>query len=366
MKTGFSRFLLLVIFVGSLTSTQAQTLKPQRLRSEFVKLVEVKRPVSVNVIPDFNLLIIGDGAAGLGAPLYYAYTLDSIKFIKSFLTLGVSEGQVAGASDIQYFEGDRYAHIFDFNLQRFCELSLDSIAKPKAKVSILKYFGRDASILFKRPKNFSEFTFTYPILLPREKKIIDIDNNLSVGLRFSNYFPELAKPVTHMLKLYATDGKFLSSVGKLPDTLNGTSNPDLPPLFGGWLNANEKGDRVIFQSHQANLISLYKTDGELVAMFKGNPETANATLSTAEMFPTSGESYSRMTKMYGKSIFAIHSSPKKFEQEEKGFVNLYRFNQLLVPKELLFIKGGQISFDVNPANGKIYALDREGLYINWK
>jgi len=122
---------------------KAQTVPSEELRYKVIKLTDIKRPTSVKVLPAFNLLIITDGSAEQNEPSLFAYTLDSIKFLKSFITIGDGEHQIYTPGAVQYFTGERFIRMFDINMQRFCEIPINPILKPGAPVPVNRYLGRD-------------------------------------------------------------------------------------------------------------------------------------------------------------------------------------------------------------------------------
>lgn len=357
-------FLYLIVFIIlDPIDTKGQSIPSEELPFKSVTLSEVKRPTSIKVLPAFNLLIVTDGSAGLNEPALYAYTLDSIKFVKSFITIGDGDHQINTPGSVQYFVGERYIRMFDINMQRFCEISIDAILKPGAKVPIHRYMGRDS--LTKRIR-FNNFALKSPYVLPKGKEMVDLNNLLNAPFQFLVKDGTGSKTDPAVFNIFSTTGTLKSEVGRLPKEIVDEIEHSTIQRFSGVLDLNDKGDIAIYRSYYANFIALYNLKGDLLAHHFGNPET-NVTNDRNSLFigENSWAYLSVVARMHKDQVFAINVHPKNSLGEDgKKRFNLYLFDQQLRPQKRFLIRGGEISFDVNPTTKHVYSLDNKELYIS--
>lgn len=359
------KYLLINIFLfGQFTSIyllNAQTIAHQELSYKSVTLSALKRPVSVKALPEFNLLLITDGSAGLDEPVLYAYTLDSIKFIKSFITLGYGDNQVITSGTIQHLMGDSLIRMFDINMQRFCEIPIDSILKPNAKVPIIRQFGRDSA---NKKIALNDFKYKSPYFLRETENIIDLNTVLSASFQFLLKEGESNKVDPTMFKIFSKNGTLQSEIGRLPKEIIAETEKTNINRFVGGLDINDRGNIIIYRSFFSNFIALYDVKGYLLAQLNGlsnNEPTDNKNKILSEK----AGYLSVVARMYNDKVYAINVFPKNINSNDgKKMINLYIFDKQLNPLKRLLIRGGEISFDIDPSTGYIYSLDNKELFIS--
>lgn len=355
-------FILSILYLNSLV---AQNIPTKELAYKVFTLSEIKRPTSIKVLPAFNLLIVTDGSAGLNEPTLYAYTLDSIKFIKSFITVGEGSDQVNTPGAVQYFAGERVIRMFDVNMQRFCEIPIDAILKKGGQVPITRYLGRDS--LTKKIR-FNNFALKAPYVLPKGKEMIELNNLLNAPFQFLLKDEAGSKTDPSIFKVLSNTGTLKSEYGRLPQEIVEEVEKSAINRFAGVLDMNDRGDIAIYRSYFANFIALYNLKGKLLAYRYGTPDNDGPNDKQSLFIGETNWAYlSVVARMHKDQVYAINVHPKNGVGEDgKKRLNLYVFDKALKPQKRLVIRGGEISFDVNPETGCIYSLDNQQLYVSFQ
>lgn len=359
------RSLCIIISILYFNPIIAQNIPSQELSYKVFTLSEIKRPISVKALPDYNLLIVTDGSAGLNEPTLYAYTLDSIRFLKSFITVGDGSNQVNTPGAVQYFTGERVIRMFDVNMQRFCEIPIDAILKTGAQVPINRYMGRDS--LTKKIR-FNNFALKAPYVLPKGKEMVELNSLLNAPFQFLLKDEPGSKTDPDVFKILSSSGALKSENGRLPNEIVEEVEKSAINRFAGVLDLNDKGDIAIYRSYFANFIALYNLKGELLAYRYGTPENDGPNDKHTLFIGENNWAYlSVVARMHKNEVYAINVHPKNHLGEDgKKLLNLYVFDKALKPQKRLLIRGGEISFDVNPETGRIYSLDNKQLYVSFQ
>ncbi len=299
----------------------------------------------------------------MNEPTIYAYTLDSLKLIKSFLPLGNDTGQtLTSGLSIQYINGESSIHLFDYNMQRFYECSLDSIADPFANVPIQQYKGR--SDIYTRPNNTNGYyLYTSPIMLPNKLGIADIYSNLHAASNSRKINHE--DDPNYIMKLFTIDGLWQSSIAHLPaEIINEMRDQKIDQLRGA-ISISNDGSSFIFHSYYANLIIRYDLKGQLIAWYKGSPDARNL-LSNNQLFNKERKGYlTRNSVMSGSYVYIINANPISEDGVTPGeFCSLYVFNKNMHPMKRILLKGMPNCFDINDIDNRMYSLHGKELRIS--
>lgn len=291
------------IVLSSVTSstTVGQTVAFQELSYRSVTLSEVKRPTALKVIPAFNLLIVTDGAAGYNEPVYYAYTLDSIKFIKSFITMGEGEHQVLTQSPVEYLSGERFVRMFDINMQRFSEVAIDAIVKPGATVTVKRYMGRDSAT---KKIQVRGFAYRTPYYLSDKLGFVDLNHLLNASFQFGLNGYDGSKTDPLLLRIFSNNGVLKSEVGKLPSEIVREIEKSGISYFAGAMGINDKGDKFIYRCYFANFIALYDLKGNLLAWHYGTPENEGKIDKNTLFVENNNAYFSGTIRMYKNRVYA--------------------------------------------------------------
>ena len=314
----------------------SQNVASRTISGSIISLSALKHPGTINVFPDYNLIIIGDAGASFGTPVYHVYSMDSVKFIRSFMALGLGKNEVSSPADIQYFPKKRTIAFFDVNMQRYSLVSIDSVKSAKSVVNVIDYLGTKTPLV--RPLKKVDQKLSRPLFLYRSQTIIDFNPDPIVPL--------------NLLAVHNSTGNFIKHAGVITFITEAVDLGDQDGPFSGNLALSDNEQHIVYTSFRKNLICLFDSNGRLSASYKGSPDMIRNQENATLVDGTTLAYTCRSTRMKNKSVFAINANPGN-----KAVTNMYIFNEKLIPQERLMINPGIFNFDVDAKARKIYALN---------
>lgn len=308
--------------------------KKVNLSGKSLDLMNLTMPSKIRVIPEFNLLVILE--MDEGEYFAKAYTLDSLKFIKSFVKNGDRDNEQTSAATIQHIRNEKFIYISDFNKKRIFVYSIDSLLSPVsmslpvASVRINTRFLREPLVL-------------------GENKIIDLR---------SNYRNE---PVA-LLNSYNMKGEPISFQGQFPASASDFDEYQLTDVFTGGLNLSEDGSKLIFAYYNTDYIDLYDTSNNLKKRIQGpdlfEPEYTSKSVGKFTMTIPKKDArfaYNSLARMNENEIFILYNG-KEAKTNEYHVNKLFKFDGSLTPDVLYELNVPIFSFDIDWTNRKLYGL----------
>ncbi|HEY4287781.1 MAG TPA: BF3164 family lipoprotein [Puia sp.] len=305
-----------------------------------MQVPDLKMPSRIRVIPAYNLLLTLRMEEG--EFMAQAFTLDSCKYIRSFIKRGPGGGQQLNVYAIQYTNGDKVVYVTDVIKKIIYGYSIDSIlkaisVKPVDSIPIKNQWpGRPLIIDQKKVVNFRENSSSTP----------PIDDYRSVGVY--NFFDR--------------SGNLLSYNGKYPSTPKKIDINQLNDAFHGGMNLSEDQTRLIYAYYNTDIIDLSNKNGDLIKRIQGpdnfDPSFKWKTVPGGEKFVSTEGSrfgYSGTPRMNKNVLFVLYNGSIQ-DSNVYHTARLYQFDSTLVPKVAYTLSEPVSDFDVDWDHRKIYGL----------
>ncbi len=277
------------------------------------------------------------------------YSMDSLQFIKSFITNGRGPGDQLSPKSLQYVKEGRMLYVFDFLKQNIYYYPVDSIVKPGQ-------VARPAGILGDKNNrlvlNINHSHYINPVLIPATRSLAGIRANLK------------SEPIA-LLNFYDQKMKFKYSEGNYPVSKDAYPFYAYEDIYLGSLKPSEEGDKLVYNYYNTDIISIYDTAGNLLAEKQGpdkyDPSVTFKKYSNGTMIvPDKKEQYCYISpaRMAEGNLFLLYNgSPKNRHDESSG--ELFQFTDKLAPVNRYQLSERVFDFDVDWKARKIYGLTRK-------
>ena len=304
----------------------------------------VFRPLRIQIIPEKNICIVLEAQrAGYFANVY---SLDSMKFIKSFIrNARIPIGQIS-ATSMQYVPNHRKLYVFDPLQQNIFSYSIDSIADPLVETKPNGFLG-DTSNRYNG--NIAVSKIMSPIVIPASHKI--------AGRRFNMQGEPL-----RLLNFYDYKLSLSGSMGLYPDTLLGLPPFAYDEVYFGGLHISLKGDKLIFNYYNTDIISIYDTAGRLLVSKQGPDALSHKmklfkTDKGVSIVPLKDARFGYLSpvKASGNRIMILYNG-KKVSKRDESSGELFVFNDSLQPQTRYLLSENIFDFDIDWQSHRIYGL----------
>lgn len=310
------------------------------LSGNIFQLKNVKKPVGITIIPDYNIIVVLE--SDKSNYLAYAYSLDSFNLIKKFCKHGANNDDLIIASNLRYEPNLKLIKITDPIRQIIHSYSIDSIINPKAAVRSIQIVDLHEAVV-KINENLKR-----PFFL--NNRIIDFKNNRE-------------NSPTNIFNYYTLNGDLLYSWGDFPK--NKYSKLEVSQVYSGGLNLSNDKKHIILNYYNTDIIDLYDTTGILLKRVQGpdnySPEFSKRYIGEEiQSVPTfkSHYGYTGSPRMKDSLLFVLYSGLSRRDPEYHT-KSLFKFNDLLQPLALYNLNVPVFDFDIYWSNKKIYALSHK-------
>lgn len=325
------------------TFSRADFLFDKRLKGINFTLDSIEKPVNITVIPERNILIVLNATE---QPFLAAvYSLDSIKFIRSFIARGPLDDEQLIAYSLRYLSGSKYVYVSDIVKSRIFGYAIDSILKRTAKCT-------PVSISRLRNKDLSPLQLTRPVISQNFKGFIDIN---------SNHVETVSDPFC----FFDSSGKLLRSAGTYPHHDESYKPYLLSNIFDGAINLSGN-NKLIYTYFNTDVIDVYDSTGILLNRIHGPdkfwPKFKIRKVGKGEMVipdKMAKSAYMAQSRMNNKSLFALYSG-LEIRQNNYHCVELFELSDKLIPQIRYTLDQPIFDFDINWTTKTIYGLSHQG------
>jgi hypothetical protein len=320
--------------------TKNDFLTKQELKGISMHVPDLKKPLRIRVIPAYNLLVTLRMEEG--EFMAQAFTLDSCKYIRSFIKRGPGGGEQLNVRSIQYTIGDKVLYVADVMKKIIYAYSIDSILKAISvkPVDSIPIKGQGVG----RP------------LIIDQKKVVDFRWNWSNTPPLDNYRN------VGIFNFFDRSGNLLSYNGKYPSTSSKIKVSQLNSAFLGGMNLSEDQTRLIYAYYSTDIIDISTSNGDLIKRIQG-PDNFDPSVKTVAV--GEGEAviskdgarfgYTGIPRMNKDVLFVLYNGSPQ-DQNEYHTARLYQFDSSLIPKVSYTLSEPVFDFDVDWENRKIYGL----------
>ena len=294
-------------------------------------------PAAIKVIPDENLLIVLE----MEGPFFgKVYTLDSLKFIRSFIEKGKGPNSQLSTSSIQYGTEEKVLYVGDIYKKKLFCYSIDSLLSSQGS-------AHPSEVI-----DFKNKEITKPITL-RGNKIVDL---------YASY----QEDSIGSLAFYDFDGKFSAKSGIYPFYEDTFKPFELLNVFISGLNTSENRDKIILNYYFTDYLDVYSSDGQLEKRIHG-PDNFEPQFNSVKLgkFSANVPDKNNGRRAYaGKAImrdklFALYSG-KLVKDSDYHAETILLYDNTLSPSTIYRLDKSIFDFDIDWSTNTIYGLSHIG------
>ncbi len=301
---------------------------------------ELRKSSRIKIIPKYNLILTLD--MGTGDYLAQAFSLDSCKYLRSFIKRGTGSGEQLSAESIHYRPGEKVIYVADEMKNIIFIYSPDSILRA------LTVRPTDSIKAWAEPLN-------RPVVLAG-KSFADLRWNRS------NTAPIADFRSVGVYNFFSPSGALINYGGRFPATSNAIDVNQLTEAFFGRPNLSDDNTRIVYAYYNTDIIDLCDLHGGLIKRVQGPDgfEPSVRTLKVGEgeeIVPRKDArfGYTGTPRMNNNTLLVLYNGTSQ-EKNEYHTSRLYQFDSSLVPKVFYRLSEPIFDFDVDWGRRRIYGL----------
>lgn len=301
------------------------------LKATEKKLPNSKGANCILVISSQNLLIVTESQ---GDYLCTAYTLDSLKYIRSFIKKGEDSVEQLTAFVLRYNEKNNAIDITDPPKRSIYSYSVNSIndtSKSVNPISILKIDGDRVERAIKLYNG----------------SIVDVSTNKNLNL------------ITR-LTFYDSVGNWLKSTGRLPSMVEGFRPYELDEIFMSALTDTPNDSGILISCFSTDIIEKYDQHGNLIKRLHGpdgfEPDSKRIKKGKIEYLGYGKNSKSAFSNASADEKNILISYSGTLQTKSQGAKELLLFDNTLSPLAIYVMDIPIDIFDVDWKNHVVYGI----------
>lgn len=287
----------------------------------------------IKIIPEYNLLIATEMK---GDYLGKVFTLDSLKFIKSFIKNGNDASEQLSVVSLQYDKERRLLYAGDVYKHQLFFYALDSLNNSTSSSKPIN------TIDFSGIQIFNAFA---------------IDSNKFINQLFNNH--------TGSFGLYNSNGELLDTISSYPPHSKDYQPNELFSVFKNGINISDDKNSVIVSYHFTDYIDIYDTKGNLQQRIQG-PDIIEPRFIPRKigggmaMIPHKNSHRTYVSNAHMKhKILALYSGGV-VQNTDYHANRLFQFDDELQPQILYQLEQPIFTFDIDWDTGTLYGLTHQG------
>ncbi len=335
--------------VGGPTFNYDSFKSKEKLKGKVIAIPNLLLPSRICVIPEKNLLLFIDKASN--GFLAKVYSLDSLRYLKSFIKQGEGPNEQISAQTLQYKSDEKKLFVLDNQKKRVFVYSIDSL-----------------------------LDLSSPTALPIESIKIQtpsLRRSLVVGAnKILDFRPNFNKDTIAIFNFYDRAGAFKYAAGDYPSGDRKYAPYELNDAFYGGLSFSKNGDRILLDYYTCDILDLYDTSGILIRRIQGpdifSPDYVSESVAGGKGTMTgptkkAKDGYSAPAIMGDNYIFVLYDGELASKDDEHQN-KLFQFDKNLNPMINYDLDIPILSFDVDLKTRTIYALTHkaEGSIVMYK
>ncbi len=305
--------------------------KETNIKGELKKISNSKNPDGILVIPSKKMLIVSESE---GDYLCSAYSLDSLKYIKSFIKKGEGPEDQLVAFILKYNEESNCLEVTDSPKRSIYSYSVDSIGNLNASVHPISIVKISANRIERAIKL-------------KTGNIVDVASN---------------KSETDICRLtfFDSSGNFQKSIGKMPLLAGGFRPYEQDELFMSTLTELPDDSSILITCFSADIIEKYDYRGNLLKRLHGpdgfNPESKRVKKGRLEYLAYSENARAAYSVARANQKHILISYNGGLQNEAKAPNIIFLFESDLSSKQVYRIDIPIGNFDIDWERRTIYGI----------